>query len=349
MRDRVTIVQHTLCKNFYQYWDSCRGENAVPYLASFSPEKLAEYDDCGFIFSFQHGDILIDYVGEGDKGVLPTGLIGQPITDIFPLALKAMQMALLMPCFQQKIGANRRSRLWFGHRHKDVEWLFLPALKEDTEEIALVGLSVAFVGRDEKDVVSLGATTVERIMGQNYLAFGQNVDVSVIDSHSWAVLDAMGAKVTVEGENIPHDDRGIAGNAGLVAVEVSRPNVLAVMQNGDMGKIGQRLGGRYNLRIVDTLEAARDILRQDMIDILVTGEAVNDGRGADLITEAQSISAFTACVMMLDQQGEAADARLEENGNLVHHLVKPVGEFALRQALDDAGTYVNKARQEDAG
>lgn len=322
--------------------------NGLPRLSEFSPEKLAEFDECGLIFKVQRGDLIVDYIGAKNRAVLSSDLRGRPITDMFPPALKATQMALLMPCVRQKVGVVRRSRLWYGHRHKDVEWLFLPVLDEETADVAVVGLSVTFVDRDERDEVEVGSPMIERIVAQNYLTFDRDIDVSVIDSHSWAVLDSMGALVTVEGKEVLHDDRGIAGDAGLVAAKVARPNVLAVTNQNDIGNVSDRLGGRYNLRVVDTFEEAQDILRKDMIDILVTAETLGEASGLELIQEAQKISAFTACVMMLDRREEAEDTRVEKDGSLVHCLVKPVGEFALRRALDDAGEYVDKARKEDA-
>lgn len=341
-------MQHRLSKDFLEYWRAKQPEQDLPCLSEFSPEKLAEFDECGLVFSLKHGDIKIDYLGERNKAVLSADMIGRPITDLFPPALKAMQMALLMPCIRQKIGLVRRSRLWFGHRHKDVEWLFLPVISDESGSVAIVGLAVTFVDRDERDEVAIGSPMVERIVTQNYISLGNQVNISGFDSHSRAVLDAMGTKTMVDGHEVPSDDRGIAGEAGLVAAKASRPNVLAVVGPNDIGNVSERLGGRYNLRAVASFDEARKILRSDMIDILVTAESSGHGIGLDLINDAQGISAFTACVVMLDRHSEAKDERLERNGNLIHHLVKPVGEFALRQALDDAGKHVDQARREDA-
>ncbi len=341
-------MQHRLSKDFFQYWKNQLPGEGLPHLSDFTPEKLAEFDECGLILSLQHGDIKIDYLGERNEAVLSADLLGRPITDLFPPALKAMQMALLMPCILQKVGLIRRSRIWFGHRHKDVEWLFLPVVSDEDGPVAIVGLAVTFVDSDERDEVVVGSPMVERIVTQNYVSLGNQVNISGFDSHSRAVLDAMGTKTMIDGHEVPSDDRGIAGEAGMVAAKASRPNVLAVVDPSDIGNVSERLGGRYNLRTVASFDEARAILRSDMIDILVTAESSGHGAGLDLINDAQGISAFTACVVMLDRRAEAKDARVEENGSLTHHLVKPVGEFALRQALDDAGKHVDRARREDA-
>ncbi len=341
-------MQHRLSKELYQYWESCRHGDNLPEIDNFQPDKLSEYDECGLIFSLERGDIIVTYMGERNKAVLSADLLGRPITDMFPPALKAMQMALLMPCIRQKVGAVRRSRIWYGHRHKDVEWLFLPVVDSKANTISVVGIAVTFVDPDERDEVTVGSPMVERIIAQNYLALGQRVNVGVIDSHSRAVLDTMGAKLMIEGTTVVCDDRGIAGEAGLMAAKASRPNVLAVVEHADIGNVSERLGGRYNLRVIESFDEARRILKEDMIDILVTTETGKPGAGLDLIKDAQNISAFTACVMMLDRRDEAKDSRVEQNGKLIHHLVKPVGEFALRQALDDAGKHVDNVRRESA-
>lgn len=319
----------------------------MPDLESFSPEILDGFDECGLLFKLHQGDIILEYNGARNADVLTSNMLGRPITDLFPHALKPLQMSLLMPCIRQKIGMVRMSRVWYGHRHKDVEWLLLPVADREEGGVALVGVAVTFVSYDERDHVTVGSAMVERIMRQNFLSLGNNVDLSVIDSHSWAVLDTMGARVAVDGEIIDHTSNGIVGEAGLLAAKISHANVLAVAHPSDFGRILSRLGARYNLKMVETIDEARAILREDMIDVLVTTESVNGTPGLDLIREAQSVSAFAACVMMLDRREEAEDSRIVEDGKFVQCLVKPVGEFALRRALDDANDHVLERRHED--
>jgi len=340
-------VQHGLCKKLFQYWEDQRQGEALPSLSAFSPEVLPAFGECGLVFRLKHGDIILEYTGTWNAQVLTSNLVGRPFTDLFPHALKPLQMSLFMPCLKQNIGMVRMSRVWFGHRHKDVEWLLLPVCDDETGETVLVGFSVTFVDFDERDYVTVGSAMVERIMWHNFLSLGRDVDLSVIDSHSWAVLDTMGAQIGVDGEPVSHAAAGIVGAAGLVATKVAHANVLAVAHPSDFGSILARLGARYNLKMVGTFEEARAILRADMVDVLVTTETVDDVTGLALIQEAQAVSAFTACVMMLDHRNEAGDTRLVEGNKFVQCLVKPVGEFALRKALDDANEHVVQHRQRD--
>lgn len=338
-------MQHDLCNKFFQYWEESRQGDALPSLDAFSGDVLASYGECGLIFKLQHGDIVLSYCGEQYAQVLNSDPVGKPLTDLFPLALKALQMSLLMPCFRQNIGMARLSRVCHGHRHKDVEWLMLPVLDEKTGEIALVGLSVTFTKFDERDSITIGSTLVERIMRQNFLSLDNPVDLSVIDSHSWAVLDTMGAQITVDGTLVSHTTNGLVGAAAVAVSKVAQANVLAVADPSEFGRVLSRLGARYNLKIVQTCEEARAILKADMIDVLVTTESIDGTSGSQLIQDMQQISAFTACVMMLNPKATAEDTRVvEQDGKFVQCLVKPVGEFALRKALDDANDHVVKRR-----
>lgn len=340
-------MQHDLSRKLYHYWlDNRQGDN-LPSLDLFPSEILEGYDGCALVFKLRQGEIILDYTGARNAQVLSSDLSGKPITELFPPALKSLQMSLIMPCIQQKIGMVRMSRVWFGHRHKDVEWIMLPVQETATGGTALIGLSLTFVDFDDRDYVTVGSTMVERIMRQNFLSLGQTVDLSVLDSHSWAVLDTMGAVVALDGENISHTTMGLVGDAGLVATKVAHANVLAVARPSDFGRILRRLGARYNLKMVETLEEARLILQKDMVDVLVVSEALEDISGLELIREAQATSAFTACVMMLDPRNEAEDTRVIEDGKFVQCLVKPVGEFALRKALDDANQHVQEHRRAD--
>ena len=337
-------MQHELCKQFLQYWKDSQPDDGLPELTAFSAGMLDVFDESGVTFRLDKGDIVFDYLGAGNMEVLAQDVIGRPYTDLFPYALQPLQMALVMPCFQQKVGMVRLSRVWFGHRHKDVEWILLPVIDPATSEVVLVGISNTFVEFDPRDSVEVGSTVVERIIQQNFLSLGQTVDLSVIDSHGWAVLDTMGARVAVDNECAGHAGRGIVGEAGLVATKIAHASVLAVASPSDFGQFLARFGARYNLKMVTTPEEAQEILAKDMIDVLVVTESIGSGRGLALMETAQKLNPFTACVMLLDQREKAEDTKVVVDGKFVQCLVKPVGEFALRQALDDANKHVSDHR-----
>jgi len=339
------VIKHQLLNSFYEHWQGLFQDGTLPGLSNFSAEILAGFDECGLVFKHIEGEVLLTYSGKRNSAVLARDLLERPITDLYSPALKSLQMGLLMPCFLHGVGVLRMSRLWYGHRHKDVEWLLLPTIDEATGHIALVGLAATFVEPNERDAIVVGSPMVERLMRQDYISLQRSVELSTIDSHGWAVLDTMGAKICIDGVKVEHDRRGgIAGEAGLVASKVSHANVLAVVSPAELGPILARLGARYNLKVVETLGEAKEILRRDMIDVLVTTETVNDVQGLELVKEAQDLSAFTACVMMLDPRDDIEDMRLVHENQFVECLVKPVGEFALRKAVDEANSHALKHR-----
>ena len=337
-------MHHQLCEDFYQYWLSCRPDNALPPMSAFTPQKSEEFSEHGFVLALENGDIIVKHMAAYSTSVLSEALVDRPLKELYLPSMQSMQTALVMPCFTRQIGMVRTSRVWYGHRHKEVEMILLPVSDEDTGTIYIVGVVVAFVDRDARDKISPPESLVERVVRQNFLSFGHKVDFSIIDPHSWAVLDTMGAVVLVDGAPIEHDTRGLAGGAGLVAAKAAHANVLGVAPSGDFSFISRRMGERYNLHLVQTQKEAVEILAGDMIDILVTVENFQDGTGTGLIEEVKKLSRHTACVLMLDRNPSAEDSRIEENDRLIYRLVRPVGEYALRKALDEANKYVSDKR-----
>ncbi|MBL4838673.1 MAG: hypothetical protein JKY34_13955 [Kordiimonadaceae bacterium] len=338
-------MHHQLCVDFYQYWLSCKQDGGLPPLSAFSPEKLAEFDDSGWIFALQDDEIVFQYLGEKSALVFSESMIGKPVGELHARSMREMQLGLIKPCFSLKIGISRISRVWYGHRHKEVEGLMLPVIDSESGAITIVGVSVTFVDPDSRDIIYFNASLVERIVSQNYLSFGQKIDFSILNAHCWAVLDTMGATISVDGIPLEHEKTGLAGEAGLEAVKAAHAKVLCVAPTEDFSFISNRIGERYNLHLVETEQEARWFLKSDLIDILITVEKFGDTTGVELIKQAQEISDYTACVLLLDQQAQAEDSREEKEGKLVYHLVRPVGEFALRKALDDANAYVMAKRR----
>ncbi len=79
--------------------------------------------------------------------------------------------------------------------------------------------------------------------------------------------------------------------------------------------------------------------------MLITGEHVEGGLGLDLIRHVQNRGDDTGCVLMLEPRDGAKDTAVQTERGLVHCLVKPLGEFALRKAIDDAARFVTKRQK----
>ncbi len=313
-------------------------------LSSTSEPAFQKFADSYICLGLENADITICRVGAGVSSVLPQGESLSLFTDLYSLALKPMQMALVMPCFTHKAGFSRRSRIWYGHRHKVVDWLLLPVEHEETGDVFLEGVAISEASMHEDDQLMIGSTMLERILAHNFITCDGDIKLSAIDQHAWAVLEAMDAKVLVDGNEKTAMPHGLGGNAALLAAQAARSSVLAVANEEDIAALSQRLTGQYNLRFCHSYEDAVAILQSDMVDVLVVAEVFRGGTGLGLVQEAQNISAFTASVLMLEQKGNREDVRIVENGNFVQCLVKPVGEFALKKALDDASEHISQKK-----
>lgn len=339
-------MRHTFCNEFYAYWTSCCWGHNLPDISSFTPDKMRQYGGFGVILSLRGGDIFIDHIGNSPDHIIAKELISQPLTDMAVPALKAMQMMLIMPCFEQKIGLNRFSRFVGADGHRNVEMLLLPVRHADENKVSLVGICVSppHVGRGPK--ICTSETVNEQILHQNFISLGHTVDLSIIDAHTWAVLDTMGSKLTVDGSKV---DGPVAyaedSAAELKELETSsdkseQSTILVVAKDADISSIIGRLSGRYNLMAATNMNDAKRLLINEMIDVLVTAEYLDDGGGLDLISEARQVSAYTACVFMLNAREDGEDTLIEEKGNFVQCLVGPVTDNTLMQAMDDAQTHV---------
>ena len=223
--------------------------------------------------------------------------------------------------------------------------MLLPVAEAGDKKVQLVGLCAAFKPPAITDYITVGSPVCERVIWQKYFANGKEVSLDELDHHSWAVLDTMGTQVLVDGQLVGHDRVAIAGAAGMVATSIARPKVLAVAQPADFGRILTRLGARYTLLMVETLDEARAILRDDRIDVLMLAEDTGGASSHQFVTEVSEISEFTACVHMVDRTQSACDERKVVDGKFTQQLVRPVGEFTLRRVLDEASDFVIHRQQ----
>lgn len=341
-------MRHTFCNEFYAYWTSCCWGHNLPDISSFTPEKMQQYGGFGVILSLRGGDIFIDHIGNSPDHIIAKDLISQPLTDMAVPALKAMQMMLVMPCFEQKIGLNRFSRFVGADGHRNVEMLFLPVRHADENKVSLVGICVSppHVGYGPR--ICTSETVNEQILHQNFISLGHTVDLSIIDAHTWAVLDTMGSKLTVDGTQVDGPVACTEGSkhapkaSGASSEEPKQSTILVVAKDADISGIIGRLSSRYNLMSATNIHDAKRLLINEMIDVLVTAEYIDGGSGLDLISEARQVSAYTACVFMLNAREDGEDTLIEEKGNFVQCLVSPVTDNTLRQAMDDAQTHVSQ-------
>ncbi|WP_417466142.1 response regulator [Kordiimonas sp.] len=339
-------MRHKLCKRLFKFWRQRATEGKLPELREFFDEADLNFRKAGVIIVREAGDIFYDFCGDEVMAALGADILGQSMTFCYPEKFKALQLESANICFDQQVGLDRFSRFSFGHRHKDVEWLLLPARDAIGDRVVLVGMSATFVEHDAMDALATGSDLVERIIAQDYLSLGKGVQFDQLSRQSWAVLDAMGASMSVDGVPVPRSTTAMGGDAAYAARKASLAKVLAVANPAEFAMQASKLGKLYNFHQVETFGQALEILKKDRVDVLIVDERIEGGVGLDLIQVTQDQEEAPACVLMLSPRQGAEDTTIKTENGLVHLLVKPLGDFALRKAIDDAGDYVH-ARQKD--
>ncbi|WP_262693016.1 hypothetical protein [Kordiimonas aestuarii] len=338
-------MRHKLCKQLFEFWQARYASGKLPDLQAFFDEASLKFHDRGVVIVREAGDIFYDYCGDEILKALGADILGQSMAFCYSENFKVLQLESAAVCFDQHVGLDRYSRFWFGHRHKDVEWLLLPARDTIGRRIVLVGMSATFVEHDTLDALAAGSDLIERIIAQDYLTLGKAIDLDGIGRASWAMLDAMGADVTVNGQPVRRSNVAIGGEAAYAARKASVASVLAVVDRNSFEGSAKMLEGLYSFRRVETFGDALAVLRKDRVDVLVLNEHVEGGLGIDLVKYVQDGEEDAACVLLLEPREGAEDTVVKTDQGLVYCLVKPVGDFALRKAVDDASKFVTSRQK----
>lgn len=338
-------MRHEHCKRLFDFWRSRCRKDALPDLSSFFSDASLNFRERGVVLVREAGEVFYDFCGDEVIRALGADILGKSMTFCYSEKFKALQRESVDVCFDQHVGVDRYSRFWFGHRHKDVEWLLLPAWDDVGKRTVLVGMSVAFVEPDSHDALAAGSDLIERIIAQDYLSLGREVDLSNFSRTTWAVLDAMGAEVTTDGISVAPSKVAIGGEAAYAARKTATASILAVTGTAGFESISRKLKGLYMLHQVESLDAAQAILAKDRVDVLLTSERIDGGLGLDLIRDVQNRGGETGCVLMLEPRDGAVDTAVQTERGLVYCLVKPIGDFALRKAIDDAARFVAKTQK----
>ncbi|WND01384.1 hypothetical protein QGN29_07385 [Temperatibacter marinus] len=333
-------MKHELTIKFFEMWSGKRGDLGFPQLDEFTEDDLALYDGQDCLLVLRDEGLYYERVAPKVQDVLETDISEIEIFDVFPAAVQNIQRDMLRFAFQEQIGVHRISRVWYGHRHKDVEWIFLPIL--DKEELKYLGLSVAFTAYHERDIAVVDHQSLERIIFQNYLSLGKRVSLKALSAEARSYLATMRTTVCIDNQEQVVRNEVALGKAAEIAAQASRPNVVIVGSMYDVLPFIGRLGRRYNLKVVESALEAAEIIALDSIDVLLISELIPDGSsGLDLLSKAQEEKPNSGYVMILENREGALDQVLTIEGHEVHCLVKPLGEFALRKAIDDSYKKMN--------
>jgi len=332
-------VRHALCKEFYQAWLDAKPEEGLPIRGDLISDPDGLVMKHGTVLARVDGDIVFDFFSRELADVFGEDLVGQSATGLYSNALQPIHNLMLDICFDQEIGVERYARYLFGHRHKEIEWIALPVLDERTGEVVLASISGSFVDPSADDAIATGSEVVERVLVQNYLSLGNSVDLTPLAGAAATVLSTMGTVLSVDDKHVPMPRTGIAGDAGMAANKASRPNVLAAAASKDFGQAFERLDGLYNLKLVGTLDQARAALETDNIDIVVVSERLIGGMRADLIEELHARADVAAVVLVLEPRPGAENTVIETGDCMINCVVKPLGEYTIRKALDEADAF----------
>lgn len=114
-------------------------------------------------------------------------------------------------------------------------------------------------------------------------------------------------------------------------------NVLIVADEDDYSQFSRRLGQQYNVTHVEEGNMAVDRVALGTVDVLVTTQSLPDMTGAELIASLSKSSELPSIIIQ-DQIDQSADGTIEAlmGRARVERLCRPVGEFTLKKAIDDA-------------
>lgn len=122
-------------------------------------------------------------------------------------------------------------------------------------------------------------------------------------------------------------------------------NVLVVASEEDYSSLTERLGLRYNVSHAREGGDALAAIERQPIDVLVTTAALPDMSGSDLIARTVRHAGAPSSILIHDSAVSRGIGNLGMPDGNVEHLNRPVGEFTLMKAIDDAGA---RGLQEDA-
>lgn len=330
-------MQNELCIHFMDLWNSKRSKDRFPKISDFSEQELAYYDGQTQVIYMEDAGLYYKSVGHRLQQVASHDLLHSEIFDHYPAAIQDMQRDLIRFALIYQLGINRLSRYWYGHRHKDIELLLLPVF-DDSGRVCLMGVAASFIASSDQDTIDKQSNEVERIVAQEYLTFGAAISIQNLSAAAQSFLATMGTIVSVDGQEKQLQRSVAIGGAADAAARAARPSVLIVSEREELIPYIDRFTARYRLKVVETTLEAAEILTLDKIDILIVSEKIPDQtKGIDLVRKFASITDEVGLIMLLESREGAEDQVLTVCSTEVHCLVKPVGEFALKRAID--GSY----------
>lgn len=329
-------MDQVLTKQIVDLWQREKADQDFPAADVFAGLIACDYAPNLVWLSMTEKGVVLRRAGENIQAALPEDMQDRPIKRLFGEALQPVQEALLRPCFDTGLGLFRQSRLWLGDRHCDIEALLMPVPGPNGAGCDLIGIVQASNRCALEASEGISNEIIERLTCQAYLTLGRSVTLEPFDSQTWAVLDAMGTSISVDGKELAPPQRLAQDAASRHVRRLNRTNVLIVGREDDLAAYSARLGTNHRLLSAASGREALAVLRNDSVDVLMSAETLPDMSGLSLINTARTLSQHTAGILV--HEGAASMPAPKSTPDLVvDHLCKPVGEFTLMQAVNDAG------------
>lgn len=339
-------MDQSVIEKIFDHWKQCRQASGYPEVAAFLALVREDHPDRFVHLQCRDGDVFAQCFGAKISATLPVADLQQSIFMQYAPAMRPTQMALMMPCFQEGLTMHRQSRFWLGDRHCDIEILLMPAMNSETEQIEMVGVIAAHRSALLEKSEGLSNELIERIAQHSYFSLGNTGSICAFDSQIWAVLEAMDAVISLDGVEMTPPPFLMPDDASRQARQTNHINVLIAGAKEDFDALTPRLGPKCRLLHAADGTTALESLEDDMIDVLVTAEFLTDMAGIDLVERARGISSYTASIVIHEGAASMPD-RPAPSGHMpdmvTDHICKPVGEFTLMQAINDAGARARMA------
>lgn len=120
-------------------------------------------------------------------------------------------------------------------------------------------------------------------------------------------------------------------------------NVLIVADDDDYSQFTRRLGQQYKVSHVFEGYRAVDKVVRGSVDVLITAQSLPDMSGVELISRLSNRDDLSS-IIIRDQMEQTVDATIEALAakGRVEQLSRPVGEFTLKKAIDQAGARLER-------
>ena len=323
-------------------WEAA-AEASCPDADDFAKNWLPHFQGFHLSLSCKDDRIVCDSVGPDLADLFDHLKPGVEFVQGYPATVRPIHYDLLLAGFASRLSIYRLARYWFGHRFRELEWLFVPVYTA-SRKVQLVGGAVPLSAHvDPRDSLDLTRNGTERLIEHSYIAGGDGRASLSLKPLTWSYLTASRTAVHLNGKAVAPEKQGIGGLAVSKAREASRPSVLVVGAFADHEAVLNVMSRHYRIRKSESISDAKNIMRDDRIDVVIAESHLPDGDGNQLFHfGSEQNTRFGGGVLVSDWEDQKDDIREEGPSGLTFSLIRPVGEYALRRAVEEIAIYIRR-------